>query len=80
MKKPKRKRKKHGSYVELASRATYAYTSGLTYLKELPPIKEMTGIVLENKNVIDLMIMPDSTVEAKQNKQEVHQQVAGIYL
>jgi hypothetical protein len=32
-----------------------------THLRELPPVQVVAGIILENENIVDLVLMPDST-------------------
>jgi len=40
----------------------------MTYFSKLPPVKEMAGIVLEDKNIVDLVLVPYATRQAEQKE------------
>lgn len=51
-----------------------------TYLSKLPPIQEVTGIILEDKDKVDLVFMPYTAGKSEKDDQEVDQEKAGIDL
>ena len=52
----------------------------MTYLSELAPVENMARIKFENEWIIDFRFDPDFTVQAEQEKEEEHQEVAAVDL
>lgn len=71
--------KKHqqGSW-RLSVRTTH--TGKRTDLGKLPPIEEVAGIVFEDKDVVDLVLMPDTARQAEEEEKEVDEEIPGINL
>jgi hypothetical protein len=59
IKKPNRKKKKQGSCTMLA---TGCAGPRKTYFRKLPPVKVVAGIIFKHKNVVDLVLVPDTAV------------------
>jgi hypothetical protein len=53
---------------------------GGTYFGKLPPVQEVTGIILKDENVVDLVVVPYSTSQGKQQNEKICQKVSSIYL
>ena len=51
-----------------------------TYLGKLPPVQEVTGVVFEDKDKVDLVLMPYTTCESEQNDEKVDEEEAGVDL
>jgi hypothetical protein len=46
----------------------------------LPPIQMVAGIIFENENVVDLVLVPNTTRQTKQEKKEVDKEITGVDL
>ena len=51
-----------------------------TNLCKLPPVQVVAGIIFEDENVIDLVLVPDPTRHAEQEKKKVDQEVSSVDL
>jgi hypothetical protein len=51
-----------------------------TDLRELPPVQVMAGIIFEDEDVVDFVLVPGSTRQSEQEKKEIDEEVTSVYL
>lgn len=78
MVKPRKKKYQQGSYRTSVGGSSVG--KACTNLGKLPPVQKVTGIIFEDKDKVDLVLMPHSASKREEDDQKVDEEEASIYL